>query len=238
MLYTLSIDGLIGAGKSTLIQHLISMSSLKHKVNFYVIKEPINIWTNLNFQNSKLPKIDFLKLFYESQSKYAALFQIFVLATRYKVYQSCVNHIRTTESNTNSNKINILIFDRSLESTMLFTNILHEENKINNIELKIIKLLYDEYIKYIPQMNIKIFLNVKPNQALTQISKRARNGEHNITLEYLNKLYKEHQTFFKNTNYYNIEAFDIKNIHFIIKQIDNILETLLHASSTSSCSIL
>lgn len=234
--YTISVDGLIGAGKSTLINKLVTNSSLLNKINFIVIKEPIDIWTNLNFENQNAPEINFLKLFYEDQKKYGTLFQIFVLATRYKLYE---NTIKSLNLNPNSKKINILIFDRSLESTMLFTNILHQDNSINNIQFKIIQLLYNEYIKFLPKIDIRIFLDVHPKKAKQQIDLRNRDGENNITLEYLNKLYIQHQKYFQENKHYRIKEFQLQDIDIIIQQIDHIIKDLYNKQiHNHNCAIL
>ena len=43
-IYLIAIDGLIGAGKTTLINKIISNSSLKKQIDFKIIKEPLDIF--------------------------------------------------------------------------------------------------------------------------------------------------------------------------------------------------
>lgn len=70
MVYTITIDGLIGAGKSSLISQL--------KDDFTCFPEPIEDWS-------------LLKNFYEDMETYAAPFQYQVLFSFHKMYSSFKN---------------------------------------------------------------------------------------------------------------------------------------------------
>ena len=213
----MAVDALIGAGKTTLIKAFQEKSSLKNKVNFVIVDEPVHLWTKLpvHFNTNNKTHINFLKEYYTDQQKYGALFQIFVLFTRYQNYKQKIQNIVT------SSKPTIIIFDRSLQSTLMFTNLLYKTNKINNIEFTILKLLHNEYENYIPKIDLSIFLDVLPKQAKIQIKQRNRQSEKNIPIDYLQDLYKEHIDYFKHIHHLKINKYQLHEIDKIISQIDN-----------------
>ena len=122
---------------------------------------------------------------------------------------------------------------------MLFTNVLYKTKIINDIEFKIIQLIYKEYLKYLPSLDLSIYLDVSPNTALNRIKLRNRDGENNITLQYLKNLRTEHDNYFSTTDHYRINEFKLNNIQSIIAKIDKIIiHTCLKPKIHNICHIL
>jgi deoxyadenosine/deoxycytidine kinase len=71
-----SIEGNIGAGKSTLIELL--KDKLVNDENIIFVSEPLDMWQNIQDNNG----VNMLTKFYENQDKYAFPFQVMAFATR------------------------------------------------------------------------------------------------------------------------------------------------------------
>jgi deoxyadenosine/deoxycytidine kinase len=95
----LSIEGNIGAGKTTFLRLL--KESLK--IPFEVVPEPVADWQRFGDSNNK---IDLLDLFYKDPKKYAYIFQSYCFFSRLKNWTLNQNNYDTQ----------ILIFERSIYS--------------------------------------------------------------------------------------------------------------------------
>jgi deoxyadenosine/deoxycytidine kinase len=168
----ISLDGNIGAGKSTLLKKLdyYIKSFYKYSNEISIISEPVHIWEQTGI----------LKEFYNDKKKYAGGFQYFVLNT-------LINELQLEMNKYKEAKLHIIITERSLESTRwVFAKMLYDDGFINEIEMNMYLYLYNLIDnKYLP--NATIYLNTKYDICNDRIEKRNRDGESNISIEYLQK---------------------------------------------------
>ena len=168
----ISLDGNIGAGKTTLLKKLdyYIKSFSKYSNEISIISEPVHIWEQTGI----------LKEFYNDKKKYAGSFQYFVLNT-------LINELQLEMDKYKESKLHIIITERSLESTRwVFAKMLYDDGFINNVEMNMYLYLYNLIDnKYLP--NATIYLNTKYDTCNDRIEKRNRDGESNISIEYLQK---------------------------------------------------
>ena len=154
------IEGNIGSGKTSLCNMLKSY-------NFECYTEPVQEW----MLSGKLQD------FYDGK----------ISAYDFQSYIICSLHDR--EKNIIDDKNKIIIYERSILSSILFSNVLYKYKQINDLELKrIINLINTLYKK-----GHHIFLNTPAEGCLKRIEYRARPQEENINLDYLLDLEIEHK---------------------------------------------
>tara|TARA_B100001094_G_C18141977_1_gene778423 strand:- start:238 stop:885 length:648 start_codon:yes stop_codon:yes gene_type:complete len=178
----ISIEGNIGSGKSTLINKLLENKedleyTLKRKV--VLIQEPVNSWKQIvDTESGK----DIIELFYSDQKKYAFSLQILAYITR----------LRSVLESRKENPEAILICERCVYSDQkIFAKMLYSEGKISEIEWKIYMFWFDSFAEECKPEKV-IYVNTEPNQCLERISKRNREGEDLIPLEYLKNCNRMH----------------------------------------------
>jgi len=214
----ISIEGNIGAGKSTIIDKLkdeLKVFDAENKVVF--IKEPVDIWESMN---EKETGKNIIQLFYENPEKWSFAFQIMVFITQKKLIED------TLEKYPN---VRIIVSERSIEAGHnVFTEMLKEHKNINTLEKQIYELLYESnpYSLY-----LSIYLDVPPETCFQRIQQRAREGEigkTGVNIEYL----KECDNYYRNWLIEKKELYESPQIVHIIQNNDlqsvlNILVSLI-----------
>jgi len=173
----ISIEGNIGSGKSTLLFHLEKHCENNEKIVF--LKEPVDEWTQIQDSDGE----NILEKFYRDPQKYAFSFQILAHATRLS------NLKRTIKENP---ECEFIICERSLESDKkVFANMLYNEGKIDTVCFQIYNLNFSENEDY--AVDRVIYVETDPEICFQRIAKRARSGESDISLEYLQKCDEYHK---------------------------------------------
>jgi deoxyadenosine/deoxycytidine kinase len=205
----ISIEGNIGAGKSTL------MNILKEKFSnaVYFIDEPVDEWTQMIGSDGK----NLLETFYENMTRWSYSFQNIAYITRMNRLLSAIDSDKK-----------VIIMDRSLDGDKnTFTKMLEEDGHINKLEMA-------AYNKWVDLFNTRfgnniltkhIYLSCDPSIAHSRINKRSRNGEGGIPLEYLTRLHNCHEEWLNQKT--NILKIDV-NQDFIqdlekINQVSNFI---------------
>ena len=179
----LSIEGNIGAGKTTVLNELQNIS--KNNSDICIMLEPIELWENIKDNKN----ISILERFYEDQDKYAFTFQIMALATRIKKIRTII------ENNPN---MKVLICERSLEADYnIFAKMLYKSGKIKDIDYQVYLELYNIYKNDYPLDGV-IYINTSPIVCYERIKKRSRDGESDIPMDYLNDCHEHHQKWLNN----------------------------------------
>ena len=185
----ISLEGNIGAGKSTLIEHLENV--LQKEAGWIFLKEPVHIWDTIVDENGKTV----LANFYEDPKKYAFAFQIMAFTTRYQELK------RIVRENPNCKGI---ICERSLEADKhIFAKMLHRDGLMD-------QLMYTIYDKYFQEYegNFKldgiIHIDALPETCFERVKERSRNGESTITLEYLQTCHDFHKNWFELANNFDL----------------------------------
>lgn len=186
----LSVEGIIGAGKSTLIKIIIAkLEKMGKKVA--LITEPVKKWEECGI----------LKLFYADPKRWAYHFQTKAFHDRIK------ENIEVYEQHRNQ-KVDVYIMERSPFTDNLFMDVLHDEGTITNLEYEHYREWWELWYKLMPYP-IDAFLYVRPDVevCLDRCKKRSRDGETGITKDYQNRLLEKH------------DAFLIKNLTSPLKEV-------------------
>lgn len=179
----ISIEGNIGSGKSTLVEHLKDMYA--HRSDVCFLPEPVDTWNLITDNDNRT----ILENYYENQDKYAFPFQMMA-------YISRISLLRNAIKNTN---IKVIITERCVYTdSNVFAKMLYDTNKIGVIEYKIYKQWFDEFIQDMPITSI-IYVKTDPSTAFDRVIKRSRNGE-TIPIEYLTTCHEYHENWLQLTN--------------------------------------
>lgn len=179
--YTIvSIEGNIGSGKSTLLDKL--KDEYKNNPLVIFLKEPVDEWANIKDSNG----VTILEKFYADQEKYSFAFQMMA-------YVSRLNVLRDALKKLDSSKKYVIITERSLNTDRyVFARMLFESGKMEDICYQIYLNWFDTFSEEFPVHKI-VYVKVEPEICHSRISKRAREGEDCIPLEYLQSCHKYHE---------------------------------------------
>jgi len=175
-----SIEGNIGAGKSTLIEKL----KKKHKNNKRILflQEPVGLWESFIEKNTSK---NILQKFYENPTKYAFAFQMMAFHTRQKLIQEAI-------INADYN-VETIVMERSLDADhRIFANMLHEQGYMEDLEYQIYCYASQAGLKRFGVSGI-IWLQVEPEECYRRIQDRNRKGESDISMDYLRKCEEFHK---------------------------------------------
>jgi len=173
----ISIEGNIGAGKSTFVD-IIN----KNVVNSEIVCEPVEMWKSLKDSDGS----NILQKYYKDIPRWAYSFQNL----------ACITRMMKIEDTIRQSNADFIFLDRSLGTDKnVFEKMLYDSKKITELEHQMYGLWCDFYHKYVrPEFeNIVIYLRCSPDTALTRIKKRGRVEEQDIALEYLKDLHEYHE---------------------------------------------
>lgn len=168
----ISIEGNIGAGKTTIIRELERRLANEEIV---FLKEPVDMWESIR---DPVDGENILEKFYKDPNKYAFSFQVMAYASRLSLIR------QTVRSNP---KCKIIVCERSLDADRnIFAKMLHQDGLIDAVHFQIYNHFYKEYSEDYGLSGI-IYIDADPDVCKTRIDKRARDGEGNIQHDYLEK---------------------------------------------------
>jgi deoxyadenosine/deoxycytidine kinase len=157
------IEGIIGAGKSTLTEKVCS------SLNLRPLYEPVD-------------SNPYLELFYKEPSKYAFAMQMELLYRRYAMQQ-----LASYESVSGCGYKGAVL-DRGLPGDRVFAKMLMLSGHISELEWNTYCKAYDIMTNSLRPPSMMIYLDVEPSVALQRIKSRSRGAEVNIDIEYLESL--------------------------------------------------
>lgn len=157
------VEGIIGAGKSTLTKQIAEHLKLRP------IYEPVD-------DNPLLVK------FYEDPKKYAFPMQMLLMARRYAMQQ-----LAAWEA-THGADFNGAVVDRGLPGDRVFCKLHIAEGNIEAEFWDVYETFYKIMSLNLPTPSVLVFLDVEPEVAFERMQKRARAAENGVPLEYLKKL--------------------------------------------------
>jgi deoxyadenosine/deoxycytidine kinase len=136
------------------------------------MQEPVHIWENVKDKNNKT----ILTKYYENPEKYAFPFQIMAYTTRLHALKQCI---------IDNPHCDVIICERSLEADKnIFAKMLYDDEMIECVNYQIYNMLYNDTANNYA-VDAVIYMRAEPKQCLQRVHKRLRNGENNISLEYL-----------------------------------------------------
>lgn len=200
----ISLEGNIGAGKTTLLSEMEKRYATSSKIKF--LREPVDEWANIKDKEGNT----ILSKFYADPKTYAFAFQIMAYSTRLRALQQLV---------ADNPECRMIICERSLDADKhIFAKMLHDDGTIESVMYQIYEKYFDLYESRF-QLNAVIYVNTDPEICFQRVSKRAREGESVIPLEYLKNCHSYHQKWLTSTGVQvlhlntNAEAtFDLSNI--------------------------
>lgn len=169
----ISIEGNIGAGKSTIIDNL--GKRLAGNKEIILVKEPVDIWESIRETNTGE---NILQKFYRDSPKYAFSFQVMAYVTRLSLIRNTIRE---------NPECKVIICERSLDADRnIFAKMLFDDGQIEDIHYQIYLRFYNEYAKEY-QLDGIVYIDADAEVCHQRIAKRSRDGESSIPLEYLQK---------------------------------------------------
>ena len=182
----ITIEGSIGAGKSTLINKLKNLFHDNDEIIF--LDEPIKLWESIADDNENI-----LQKFYNNQTKYSFAFQIL----------TGITILKNIKDTLKENPKAIIIMERSVYTgKCIFSKMLYDNKHIEDVEMQTYLMWYDQYASDFEPDAI-IYLDTSPKICKERIQIRNRTGEKDISIKYLKQCHQYHQTmckFFHNSN--------------------------------------
>lgn len=169
----LSIEGNIGAGKSTFLEEL--KKKFSENANVVFLDEPVEMWESVKDKFG----VSMLQKFYSNPTKYSFAFQMMAYVSRLSNLKKKMEELKSMETNS------VIITERSIYTDKcVFAQMLHDEGKMEDVEFQIYLMWFDEFS--IKQLDSVIMLKTSPEISYERVVKRKRVGEV-IPLEYLQK---------------------------------------------------
>jgi deoxyadenosine/deoxycytidine kinase len=177
----ISIEGNIGAGKSTLIANLKAECP-----DFEFIAEPSDKWESTVLSNGK----NMLKEFYDDMKLRAAAFQMYAITTR---LERLIETIMKTDKK-------IIVMERSpYTDKNCFFELQRESGNIDEYNGMIylsLFALFEKVLSFEPEK--VIYLEIDPPSCKSRIIERGRSSEKGIPMGYLNQLEEKHKKWISN----------------------------------------
>lgn len=181
----IAIVGNIGAGKTTLTQML--GAHYKWDVMYEAVEGN-----------------PYLASFYEDMERWAFNLQIYFLNSRF----AQVQQIRSTTYAT-------IIQDRTIyEDAFIFARNLYDSGVMPQRDYDTYLLLFNSIINTVSQPDLLIYLKADIPKLVSQIRKRGRDFESDISVEYLESLNKYYEDFAKNYEHGRLIEIDVNNMDF------------------------
>ncbi|XP_037080961.1 deoxynucleoside kinase-like isoform X2 [Pollicipes pollicipes] len=167
--FTVSVEGNVGSGKSTFLQHFQGMDGV------HIIEEPLEKWCNVNGHN-------LLDKLYQDPKRWSFLFQSYVQLTRLQV------HLDATPCR-------VKFIERSLQSNRFcFVESALESGTLEAPEHAVLAEYYSRSAAWFDiGVDLIVYLRTSPEVAFERVVRRARAEEAPVTLDYLRQLHCWHQ---------------------------------------------
>ena len=215
----ISIEGVIGVGKSHIIDYIKSNLEYVDGYPIVYLQEPVNVWMSVTDKDGA----SILEKFYDDQSRYAFTFQMLAMISIAKQLREAID----------DNPGTVIIMERSVHSCRsVFVRSLHEGGMITDMEKIIYDMTYDEIngtLNRIPlTKNGIIYLKTPIKTCMNRVKSRNRIGEACIEMNYLERCEEYHNEFFKGSSFPKrlCESNDIVCGKTVISAIRNIIEDI------------
>ena len=185
--YMISIEGNIGAGKSTLLEKMRQKyySSDKEECKKYFgklssaeivfLQEPVMKWESFR---DPVTGESILQKFYKDPKTYSLAFQVMVYNTMLQGFRQAVKE---------NPDCKVFICERSIDASRhIFTQMLRDDGMIDAVSFQIYMNMYENNVDEFP-LDAVLYLDVDPTVCLERVAIRSREGENEISLEYLQK---------------------------------------------------
>jgi deoxyadenosine/deoxycytidine kinase len=179
VLINLVVDGIIGSGKTTLVNDCLYPIFTDMGYRVCIIPEPVDQWQQDGI----------LKKFYEDPKRYAYHFQTKAFLDRVKLCRDIYNE---KKDNTD-----IFILERSIFTDCIFMENLYSSGTVDDMEMKHYREWWNLWRDVIPfHPHYFIYLRPSLDECMNRVRERSRNGEEGISKDYQLDLLKQHDMFF------------------------------------------
>lgn len=173
----ISIEGNIGAGKTTIVEKLQKHMSSDKNVVF--LREPLDIWESIKDNTGD----NILQKFYADPHRHGFAFQVVAYTTRICLLRKAIAE---------NPDCDIIICERSLAADKhIFAKMLHDDGIIEPIHYQIYQKFCDEFSDDFGIDGI-VYIDADADVCHERVSKRSRQGEGGIKIDYLQKCKKYH----------------------------------------------
>ena len=229
-------------------------------MNYKIIEEPVNVWNEIKDSNNitllekfygnqekyafpfqmlaYITRLSLVKSAIKGSSHYSNNNKTFIFSVEGNIGSgktTLVRHLQDyfNKHNNNNADYNVIITERSVYTDCnVFAQMLHDNNKINEIEYAIYKSWFNEFLQDLPQTAF-IYIKSDPIVAHTRVKKRARDGEGVISIEYLENCHKYHEDWLKNIKQENLLVINVNDdinenpniMHIWINKIESYIRT-------------
>jgi deoxyadenosine/deoxycytidine kinase len=162
------IDGVVGAGKSTLAQKVSE-------------KLGIPIYEELQNQTT----MNLLEEFYKDKKRWSFTLQVHFLNERFKMIKQI-------------NKNGGGILDRSIFGDRIFASMLNEDGYMTDDEFSTYSTLLDNMLEHSQNPNLLIYIDCDIETAMSRIKKRGRDMEQSVDRYYWDRLNQKYQDWYNN----------------------------------------
>ena len=171
----IAVEGAVAVGKPTLLPKLHAVFLAKG-IDIDLVLEPVDKWVNWEGQNNK--SWNLLELMYQNPEKYASRFQM----------AAAISKIQSLSDSPKPAKL----VERTLQcQEKVFIPLLVQNNYLEELDQSLLKHFFamvrdNEGLK----ADVIIYLRTSPEIALTRVRSRNRQGEENVSLDYLTDLHQ------------------------------------------------
>lgn len=166
---TVSVEGNIGSGKSTFIQHFGKLGEVE------AVSEPVEKWRNLHGHN-------LFKLMYDNPVRWSHTFQTYVQLTMAQSHlQPCTAPVK--------------LMERSIHSARyIFVENMYQSGVMSEAEYHVYNEWYKAILGYVDcGVDLIVYLRTNPELVHARIKDRARDEEQQIPLEYIKALHSSYE---------------------------------------------
>jgi deoxyadenosine/deoxycytidine kinase len=176
----ISIEGNVGAGKSSLLRSIKNRLHLENRQDIIILEEPVNEWVRITNGAKNI-----LQCLYETPNLYAFAFQTLVAVTTMKAAFKAANE---------NPGVKVILCERSLLSSRgVFAEALKDDGAMNEMESKVYDELFHEgSIEWMYPKKI-VYLKTSPESCLGRIGIRGRMEEKDIDIDWLWKYQGYHE---------------------------------------------
>jgi deoxyadenosine/deoxycytidine kinase len=177
------VDGVVGAGKSTLAEKL---------------SQELNIPIYYELQNQTT--LNLLEEFYKDKKRWAFTLQIHFLNERFRMIK---------EINKNGGGI----LDRSIFGDRIFASMLNEDGYMTNDEFETYSTLLENMLEHSKDPQLLVYINCDIDTAMSRIKKRGREMEQSVDRYYWSRLNEKYQQWYNDYNLSEKISVDANSYH-------------------------
>ena len=126
---------------------------------------------------------EYLEDYYNDMKKYSFAMQVYLLTRRFQQHQEIIWRGESA------------VQDRTIYEDSVFAAMLAESGLMDERDYRTYVQLFRYMSNFMCKPNVIVYLDVKPERSLERIKMRSRNCEANVSLQFLQNLYRQYEIF-------------------------------------------